>query len=231
MLSGSAHTLGDCAHVRCRDFAGRGGGLAVRPAEGAGPAGRADPLRARRQCAPGRRRGPGKRRHRPVPCNVNIVCDVIEGAGPNGVPGRPGAGRNRLRSRGRGCTATPGNLIRAMPTKGDHPAGRFFGPGCRSFRSRGCRPLARHRRAAAPGTTPGLGGRTGQRDAVLKVRPLDLPAAKRFRAAGQRRLVRCARHVIEPLTGSAPRRPAKDPSRLIAGPGTASTGRSSGGGR
>ena len=53
-----------------------------------------------------RPRASGKRDVRPVraglsalgavtgpPCNVNIVCEVIEGAGPNGVPGRPGAGR------------------------------------------------------------------------------------------------------------------------------------------
>ena len=46
-----------------------------------------------------------------------------------GVP--PGETRSReegLRGRGqlRGWTATPRNLIRAMPGKGDHPAGGFF---------------------------------------------------------------------------------------------------------
>ena len=87
-----------------------------------------------------------------------------------------------------------------------------------------------------PVRDPGLCGHMGQRDAVFEVWPKDQPAAMRFRAAGlaergQRRLVRCARHVIEPLTGLAPRRPVQDPSRLVAGPGTAWTGRSSGDGR
>jgi hypothetical protein len=35
----------------------------------------------------------GPRRPSLAPCSLNIVCEVIEGAGPNGVPGRPGAGR------------------------------------------------------------------------------------------------------------------------------------------
>ena len=39
----------------------------------------------------------------------------------------------RLRGRGqlRGWTATPRDLIRAMPAKGDRPAGRFLCPGWR----------------------------------------------------------------------------------------------------
>jgi len=64
-----------------------------------------------------------------------------------------------MRGRGqlRGWTATPRDLIRAMPAKGDHPAGGFFFcPGCRSsrvgetvvFRRRRCRlrPLGGQRR-------------------------------------------------------------------------------------
>ena len=35
----------------------------------------------------------GPRRPPLTPCTLNIVCEVIEGAGPNGVPGRAGAGR------------------------------------------------------------------------------------------------------------------------------------------
>ena len=35
----------------------------------------------------------GPRRPSLAPSSVNIVCEVIEGAGPNGVPGRSGAGR------------------------------------------------------------------------------------------------------------------------------------------
>jgi len=67
------------------------------------------------------------RRQSSAPYNVNIVCEVIEGAGPN--ERRETRGREeRLRGRGqlRGWTATPRDLIRAMPAKGDHPAGRFF---------------------------------------------------------------------------------------------------------
>jgi hypothetical protein len=40
------------------------------------------------------------RRPSSAPCNVHSVCEVIEGAGPNGVPGRPGGREERLRGRG-----------------------------------------------------------------------------------------------------------------------------------
>ena len=42
---------------------------------------------------PGHARAFGPRCPSLAPCSVNIVCEVIKGAGPNGVPGRPGAGR------------------------------------------------------------------------------------------------------------------------------------------
>ena len=69
----------------------------------------------------------------------------------------------------------------------------------------------------------GLCGHAGQRHAVLEVRPQDLPAAKRFRAAilaerGQRRLVRCARHVIEPYRAGSTAARCKIPLVWLQGP-------------
>jgi hypothetical protein len=70
------------------------------------------------------------RRASSAPCTVHIVCEVIEGAGPNERRGDPEPGGKAERpGQLRGWTATPRDLIRAMSAKGDHPAGRFFSTG------------------------------------------------------------------------------------------------------
>ena len=79
----------------------------------------------------------GPRRPSPAACSVNIVCEVIEGAGPNGVPGE-------TRSPG-GKAERPGTVQRLNgdpqgPDSGNAGEGRpprrpfSFCPGCRSFR-------------------------------------------------------------------------------------------------
>jgi hypothetical protein len=50
-------------------------------------------LRQRHDVEPVRAGAFGPGRPSVAPCRVNIVCEVIEGAGPNGVPGWPSAGR------------------------------------------------------------------------------------------------------------------------------------------
>ena len=58
------------------------------------------------------------------------VCEAREGAGPDELPGRTrGVVPEKLRSQtAEKLNGDPQDLIRAMPAKGDRPAGRFFWP-------------------------------------------------------------------------------------------------------
>jgi len=76
--------------------------------------------------------GPG--RPSPAPGSLTIICEVIEGAGPHQPPGnRSGDGKAERPDSNR-LNGDPRDLIRAMPVKGDHPAGRFWPGGHRHAR-------------------------------------------------------------------------------------------------
>ena len=69
--------------------------------------------------------GPG--RPSSAPRSLSIVCEVIEGAGPHQPPGnRSRDGKAERPGTAERLNGDPKDLIRAIPAKGDHPAGRFF---------------------------------------------------------------------------------------------------------
>ena len=87
----------------------------------------------------------GPRRPPSAPCNLSIVCEVIEGAGPNERRGDPEPGGKAERpGTAQRLNGDPKDLIRAMPAKGDHPAGLSFWTG---------RPLVMARVLGAEATT------------------------------------------------------------------------------
>ena len=68
----------------------------------------------------------GPRRPSSAPCSLTIVCEVIEGAGPHQPPGNRSRDGKAERPDSNRLNGDPKDLIRAMPAKGDHPAGRFL---------------------------------------------------------------------------------------------------------
>jgi hypothetical protein len=95
------------------------------PAAGAGrETGRPVPehLCRRHDVGPGRARAFGPRCPSWASCSVNIVCEVLEGAGPNGVPGSGSRGGKAERPDNWAAERRPpGTLIRAMPRRQTTP--------------------------------------------------------------------------------------------------------------
>ena len=68
----------------------------------------------------------GRRRLSSALCTLTIVCEVIEGAGPHQPPGNRSRDGKAERPDSNRLNGDPKDLIRAMPAKGDHLAGRYF---------------------------------------------------------------------------------------------------------
>jgi hypothetical protein len=95
-------------------------------------------LRRSHDVGPGHARAFGPRCPSLAPCSVNIVCEMIEGAGPNGVPGETRSREERLRGRTAARrNSHPKDLIRGNAGEA-RPPRRHGVPGADSGGSQEC---------------------------------------------------------------------------------------------